>query len=60
MKEYVKLHRTNDPVEIHYTLIKGINDGKEQLDEVCKLLLKYEIPIKFIRFKNGICLEGAV
>lgn len=50
MKEYVKLHRTNDPVEIHYTLIKGVNDRKEELDKVCELLSKYNIPIKFIRF----------
>ena len=27
MEEYQKLHRTNDPIEIHYTLINGINDG---------------------------------
>ena len=50
MQEYVKLHRTNDPVEIHYTLIKDKNDGKEELKKVCDLLNKYQIPIKFIRF----------
>lgn len=50
MNEYVKLHRTDDPVEIHYTLIKDVNDGKRQLDVLCDLLKKYQIPIKFIRF----------
>lgn len=50
MKEYIKLHTTNDPVEIHYTLIKGVNDGQKELDKVCCLLSKYNIPIKFIRF----------
>ena len=50
MNEYVKLHRTDDPVEIHYTLIKDVNDGKRQLDVLCNLLKKYQIPIKFIRF----------
>lgn len=50
MERYVKLHRTNDPVEIHYTLIKGVNDGERELEEVCKLLKEYEIVIKFIRF----------
>ena len=50
MSEYVKLHRTNDPVEIHYTLIKGVNDSQEELIKVCELLSKYRIPIKFIRF----------
>ncbi len=48
--EYIKLHRTNDPVEIHYTLIKGTNDGQEDLDKVCELLSKYKVTIKFIRF----------
>ena len=50
MSEYVKLHRTNDPIEIHYTLIKGVNDGEQELKGVCNLLSKYNIPIKFIRF----------
>ena len=50
MSEYIKLHRTDDPVEIHYTLIKGINDGEEELDKMCRLLSRYNIPIKFIRF----------
>lgn len=50
MNEYIKLHRTNDPVEIHYTLIEGVNDGEEELDLLCKLLKKYRITIKFIKF----------
>lgn len=50
MTEYVKLHRTNDPVEVHYTLIKDVNDKKEELNKVCELLDRYRIPIKFIRF----------
>ena len=50
MTEYIKLHRTNDPVEIHYTLISGINDSEKELNRVCELLEKYQITIKFIRF----------
>ena len=50
MNKYIKLHRTNDPIEIHYTLIKGVNDSTEELDKLCELLYKYNIPIKFIRF----------
>lgn len=50
MSEYIKLHRTNDPVEIHYTLIKGINDGETELNLLCELLKKYKITIKFIKF----------
>lgn len=50
MSEYTKLHRTNDPIEIHYTLIKGINDGEKELEKICELLSNYKVPIKFIRF----------
>lgn len=57
MNEYVKFHRSSDPVEIHYTLIKGVNDNPEQLDELCSLLAKYRIPIKFIRFNPLDSLE---
>ena len=50
IKEYDKFHRTTDPVEIHYTLIEGLNDGEEELSSLCSLLKNYKIPIKFIRF----------
>jgi dUTP pyrophosphatase len=48
--KYVNFHRSNDPVEIHYTLIKDINDSEKELNILCELLKRYEIPIKFIRF----------
>ena len=57
MDKYIKLHRTNDPVEIHYTLIKGVNDGDLELNKVCELLEKYMISIKFIRFNPINSLE---
>lgn len=50
MNEYIKFHRTNDPIEIHYTLISEVNDSKKELNKICKLLSKYNIPIKFISF----------
>ena len=50
MDKYIKLHRTNDPIEIHYTLIEGVNDSDEELKNLCDLLSKYKVPIKFIRF----------
>lgn len=50
MDKYVRLHRTNDPIEIHYTLIKDVNDGEFELKTLCELLNTYKIPIKFIRF----------
>ena len=59
MNEYVKMHRTNDPTEIHYTLIKDVNDSKEELNKVCNLLSIYKIPIKFIRFNPINNLSGS-
>ena len=50
MKKYSKLHTTNDPIEIHYTLINGVNDSQKELIKVCELLSKFNISIKFIRF----------
>ncbi|MBQ2910526.1 MAG: radical SAM protein [Bacilli bacterium] len=50
MKKYEKLHSTNDPVEIHYTLIKNVNDSDDLLNKLIKIEKKYQICIKFIRF----------
>lgn len=50
MRKYEKLHSTNDPVEIHYTLIKDVNDSDELLNKLVELEKKYQICIKFIRF----------
>jgi adenine C2-methylase RlmN of 23S rRNA A2503 and tRNA A37 len=50
MDKYINFHRTNDPVEIHYTLIKDINDGIDELQKLCDLLGNYQVPIKFIKF----------
>ena len=43
-------HKSNDLVEIHYTLIKGINDTSIELNELVNLLTDKNITIKFIRF----------
>ena len=48
--KYLNFHRTNDPIEIHYTLIDDVNDSDLELGELCNLLNEYKIPIKFIRF----------
>lgn len=50
MNNYKLFHRNNIPIEIHYTLIKGVDDGKTELNNLIELLNKYNIPIKFIRF----------
>lgn len=47
---YEVFHQGCNPIEIHYTLIKGINDGDRELNLMTSLLSKYQIPIKFIRF----------
>ena len=52
MGKYVKLHSNNDPIEIHYTLIKGVNDGNKELKCLINLLKEYNIPIKFIKFNE--------
>ena len=57
LEKYIQFHRTNDPIEIHYTLIKNVNDGELELNEICNLLSKYRIPIKFIRFNPTNTLE---
>jgi adenine C2-methylase RlmN of 23S rRNA A2503 and tRNA A37 len=50
LEKYLKFHATNDPIEIHYTLINNVNDSDEELIELCNKLKQYNICIKFIRF----------
>lgn len=50
MEKYQKLHTTLDPIEIHYTLIKDVNDAEELLDRLIEIEKKYQICLKFIRF----------
>ena len=50
MKNYKLFHSNNITVEIHYTLIKNINDREKELYSLIDLLKKYCIPIKFIKF----------
>lgn len=50
MEIYTQFHRTNDPTEIHYTLIENVNDTEKELKRACELLKEYKIPLKFIRF----------
>lgn len=49
-KKYIEFHRTNIPVEIHYTLIRNINDRYIELEKLIELEKEYCIPIKFIKF----------
>ena len=38
MDNYIMFHRNNIPVEIHYTLIKGVNDSEKEAQELIRLL----------------------
>ena len=57
MKNYKKFHQTDDPIEIHYTLIQDVNDSNEELTDLINLLKKYKITIKFIKFNPTNDLE---
>lgn len=50
--KYLKLHKVLDPVEIHYTLIDGINDSEEELTSLINYLKELNLSIKFIRFNE--------
>lgn len=50
MENFSECHRTGDLVEIHYTLIDGVNDSDEDLALICNYLREYGFTIKFIRF----------
>lgn len=60
MEKYILFHRTDDPIEIHYTLIEGVNDKDQELEELCKLLNQYKITVKFIRFNPINELRGSI
>lgn len=55
MSRHRKIHSTDDVVEIHYTLIDGVNDTDYDLALLKEFLEDYKITIKFIRFNpiNG-------
>ena len=59
MQNYQKFHQANDLVEIHYTLIKNVNDSKEELDSLIALLKDYLNTIKFIKFNPINNLENS-
>ena len=54
MKNFLEVHRSPNPIEIHYTLIKGVNDSEEELEMLYSLSDNlssfHKIPIKFIKF----------
>ena len=50
MNKFAETHSVQDPVEIHYTLIKNVNDSQAHLEQLISLLKKYPIQLKFILF----------
>lgn len=43
-------HQESQAVEIHYTIIDGVNDSDKELATLCALGTEYQIPLKLIRF----------
>lgn len=52
MNIYNKFHTLDELIEIHYTLIKDVNDSDCCLKELIYLLEQYPMTIKFIRFNE--------
>ena len=52
LNNLLKFHSSRDAVEIHYTLINNVNDTIDELNELIRLLDKYLITIKFIKFNK--------
>lgn len=52
MNIYNKFHTIDELIEIHYTLIKDINDSNYCLKELIYLLEQYPMTIKFIKFNE--------
>lgn len=50
MYRFAETHSVQDPVEIHYTLIKNVNDSQAHLAQLVSLLKKHLIQLKFILF----------
>ncbi len=50
IKNLSQFHKQPDPVEIHYTIIEGINDSDEDLSKIIEIGNKYKIPLKIIKF----------
>lgn len=49
--QFLKAH--DGGKEVHYTLIDGQNDSEEELIELKKLSKQYQLPIKFLHFKES-------
>ena len=52
-----KFHKTTDPVEIHYAIIKDINDSENDLIKLINIGKEYEIPLKILKFNPTESLE---
>ncbi|MBU1167859.1 radical SAM protein [Patescibacteria group bacterium] len=50
MANMTSFHEDPTPVEIHYTVIAGVNDSDEELAEVIALGQKFQVPFKIIKF----------
>ncbi len=57
VKDLSQFHKQPDAVEIHYTVIKGVNDSNQDLAKVIKWGNKYKIPFKILKFNPTKSLE---
>jgi 23S rRNA (adenine2503-C2)-methyltransferase len=45
-------HATGNQVEAHYTLMNGVNDTPKDIEALSKLLNKYSVPLKILRYSE--------
>jgi 23S rRNA (adenine2503-C2)-methyltransferase len=51
-------HLTNNPIELHYTPINGVNNRPQDIEALCNLLINSVIPIKFLKFNEKDSLKA--
>lgn len=49
---------TGNAVEIHYTIIDGVNNREVDIAALCRLLSEAKIPVKFLKFNEKTTLDA--
>lgn len=55
----IKFHTNGSPIEIHYTLINGVNDSDEELKKLIHYGTIYQIPLKILKFNPTKSLKNS-
>lgn len=50
MENLAQFHQKSDVVEIHYTVIEGVNDSDRDLKKMIEFGNEYQIPLKLLKF----------